>query len=66
MTMTISSLGNDILFSQDSDIGTSSFIISVEDDHIYENEKLFVVLIGDSPECAIPLQILDNDGNDSY
>ena len=65
MTTTISSVGSNIL-SQDSDIGASSFIISVEDDNIYENEKVFVVLIGDSPECAILLQILDNDGNDSY
>ena len=64
--MTISDIGSDnILLSQDYDtgIGTSSFIITVKDDNVYENEKFLVILLEDSPECGILLRILDNDGN---
>lgn len=63
MTIDISTLGSDIPLNHDSDTGTSSFIVSVKDDSIYKNEESFVVLMGDSPECGILLQIQDNDGN---
>lgn len=42
--------------------GTSSFIFEVNDDDQFEDKEFFIMLIGDDAQCAMLVEIQDNDG----
>ena len=42
--------------------GTSSFIFEVNDDDQFEDKEFFIMLIGDDAQCAVLVEIQDNDG----
>lgn len=44
------------------DSGISSLIVEVNDDDQYEDNEFCIMLIGDDAQCAMLVEIRDNDG----